>query len=275
MKNHNLNPGDVAVLGIPFDLNSSFLRGSARAPAAVRDVLYSGSANLCAESGLDLEASNRWEDLGDTSFDSELTAFDAIESSVSQLVSEDIRVLALGGDHSILFPIINATVPRYERLNILQLDAHPDLYDEMDGNRFSHACPVARIMEVHPDVRLIQIGIRTLTTHQREQAERFGVEIIEAAKWHGSSLPELDGPVYVSLDLDVLDPAFAPGVSHHEPGGLSTRDIISLINSIENPIIGADIVELNPDRDPAGITAAAAAKFLKEIVARMLRDIPE
>ncbi len=270
MKKHRLRSGEVAVLGIPFDENSSYRRGPAKGPAAIREVLFSGSSNLSAESGFDLAESGRWKDLGDI-------GFGEIESTVSSLVQNGIRVLALGGDHSILFPIINATAPAYERLTILQLDAHPDLYDEFDGNRQSHACPAARIMESHSNVRLVQIGIRSLNTHQRDQAERFGVETITASEWarkpHPDVLPDLDGPVYISLDMDVLDPAFAPGVSHHEPGGLSTRDIISLIQSIHNPVIGADIVELNPERDPVGITAAAAAKFLKEIVDRMSGNV--
>jgi arginase family enzyme len=81
-----------------------------------------------------------------------------------------------------------------------------------------------------------------------------------------------EGPVYVSLDMDVLDPAFAPGVSHHEPGGLSTRDVIGLIQGLRVPIVGADIVEVNPKRDPTGITVMAAAKLLKEIAGCMLES---
>jgi len=83
---------------------------------------------------------------------------------------------------------------------------------------------------------------------------------------------DFKGPVYLSLDMDVLDPAFAPGVSHHEPGGLSTRDVIRLIQGLHAPLVGADIVEFNPQRDPLGITAMAAAKLLKEIAARMLQS---
>ncbi len=81
----------------------------------------------------------------------------------------------------------------------------------------------------------------------------------------------MDGPVYISLDMDVLDPAFAPGVSHHEPGGLSTRQVLGIIQRLKNPVVGADIVEYNPDRDISGITAAAAAKFLKEIAGMMFQ----
>ncbi len=178
--------------------------------------------------------------------------------------------LAVGGDHAIAYPVLKAYGARYQRLNLLQLDAHPDLYDQLDGNRLSNACPFARIMEDGLAARLVQVGIRTLNPHQRRQAERFGVEIHEMKGWRPGTVLTFDGPLYLSLDLDVLDPAFAPGVSHHEPGGLSVREVITLIQSLEAPLVGADLVELNPSRDPTGVTAMGAAKLLKEIVARML-----
>jgi arginase family enzyme len=155
-------------------------------------------------------------------------------------------------------------------LTILHIDAHPDLYDVLDGNRFSHACPFARIMESGLAARLVQVGIRTLNTHQREQAQRFGVEMIDMVGWGEGVRPVVDGPVYVSLDLDGLDPAFAPGVSHHEPGGLTTREVVHLLHSLPGPIIGADVVEFNPLRDPIGTTAALAAKLVKELIGRMI-----
>jgi len=153
---------------------------------------------------------------------------------------------------------------------ILQLDAHPDLYDELDGNRYSHACPFARIMEDELATRLVQVGIRTMTPHQREQAKRFGVEVVEMRNWHSGMAFRFEDPVYISLDMDCLDPAFAPGVSHHEPGGFSTRDVLEIIQGLRGNIVGADIVEFNPERDPGGVTAMVAAKFLKELLARML-----
>lgn len=118
--------------------------------------------------------------------------------------------------------------------------------------------------------RLVQVGIRTMTGHQRAQATRFGVEVHEMKHWPGSLALEFDSPVYLTIDMDALDPAFAPGVSHHEPGGLSTREVINLIQSVNAPLVGADIVEFNPIRDPLGITAMACAKLLKEVAAKML-----
>jgi arginase len=165
---------------------------------------------------------------------------------------------------------VRAYAARYENLNLLHLDAHPDLYDEFEGNRLSHACPFARIMEERLVRRLVQVGIRTINPHQRAQIERFGVEVIEMRDWQPDLELEFDGPVYLSLDLDVLDPAFAPGVSHHEPGGLSTRDVLRIIHNLPAPLVGADIVEYNPTRDLMDITAMTAAKLFKEIVAQMI-----
>jgi len=195
-----------------------------------------------------------------------------IEKTAINLLAGGSRLLSLGGDHSITYPLLKAYSNFYSDINILHIDAHADLYDEWDGDKYSHACPFARIMEEDLASRLVQVGIRTLNTHQKEQSERFGTEIIEMRNFEPGKLPRINGPVYISIDLDGLDPAFAPGVSHHEPGGLSSRDVIEIIHGIEGPVIGADIVELNPDRDNNEITAALAAKLTKEVLGKMLES---
>jgi arginase family enzyme len=158
---------------------------------------------------------------------------------------------------------------RYTELSILHIDAHPDLYDVFEGDKLSHACPFARILENGLAKRLVQVGIRTMVPHQREQAERFGVEVMDMRAWGKGKKLTFSDPVYISLDIDALDPAFAPGVSHREPGGLSTRQVIDIIQSVKGSIVGADIVEFNPSRDIPGITDMVCAKLLKEIAARM------
>jgi agmatinase len=197
-------------------------------------------------------------------------AFDEIQPAVAEILTRGEKALLLGGDHSITWPVLRAYAEHYSGLTILQLDAHPDLYDELDGNRFSHACPFARILEEGLADRLLQVGIRTLNPHQREQAQRFNVEIIEMRDWSTTAIPELNAPVYLSIDMDCLDPAFAPGVSHPEPGGLSSRDVLTIIQSLDGVLVGADIVEYNPERDWMGLTAVVGAKLLKEILAQML-----
>ena len=262
----------IAVLGIPWDTYSSFKPGAAQGPAAIRDALTAGSMNLCTEDGTDLAGDDRLCDLGNMEESDDNSLYDQISVRLNDLSNQGARVLALGGDHSITYPILRALDNRYASLNILHLDAHPDLYDTYDGNPFSHACPFSRIMESGLADRLVQVGIRTLNPHQQAQAERFDVEIIDMRSFDPHLPLSFDGPLYLSVDLDVLDPAHAPGVSHHEPGGLTTRDVLTLIQNLHSPIVGADIVELNPSRDPQGITAMAAAKLLKEITGAMLAN---
>jgi agmatinase len=264
-----IDPGTVVVLGVPFDANASFLRGPARAPVRIREGLHSPSSNLWTENGVDLGAAD-WRDLGDLDLAQSETAFAEIEGALDRLLAHDLRVVTLGGDHSITYPILRAYARTYPGLTILQLDAHPDTYDALDGNRYSHACPFARIMEEGLARRLVQVGIRTMTGHQRAQAERFDIEVYEMQRWQRVREVSFEGPVYLSLDIDCLDPAFAPGVSHYEPGGMSTRDVVDLIHGLGGDLVGADVVEYNPERDPQGITRMVAAKLLKEILGRML-----
>lgn len=260
----------VSVLGIPLDDNSSFIRGPAAAPRAIMEAYHSPSANYCAENGEDLSKDNRWKDLGDVALSPMPGAFADIESAIAKELDAGNKVISFGGDHSITYPIIRAFAKHYSNLNILHFDAHSDLYEDFEGNPLSHACPFARIMENNLAKRLVQIGIRTLTPHTREQAEKFNVEVIEMKDWNDSITFNFDGPVYISLDLDALDPAFVPGVSHYEPGGFSTRQVISVIQQLEGNIVGADIVELNPSRDYNNMTAMVAAKLFKEILVKML-----
>jgi agmatinase len=262
---------DIFVLGLPYDQNSSYLRGPAQAPARIREALFSESANMWTEHGIDLGKMSGWRFAADLTFDDPQAAFGQIEHIIAGLLAQNYWVISLGGDHSITYPIIRAYRKHFPELSILQLDAHPDLYDELDGNRFSHACPFARIMEENLVERLVQVGIRTLTGHQRQQADRFGVEIIEMRAIDEVDQLTFNGPVYLSLDMDCLDPAFAPGVSHYEPGGLSTRQVLGIIQSLKGQLVGADIVEYNPLRDPQGMTAMVAAKLLKEVISKMMQ----
>ena len=266
-----IQPGDLAMLGVPWDAHSSFLRGAALAPTQIRATLHNGAMNLCAENGHDLGAEPRWHDLGDLAIPlgDDTAALAVITGAAADVLARDGRLLALGGDHASSFPLLRAYGRAYPRLTVLHIDAHPDLYDELDGDRLSHACPFARALEEGLIARLVQVGIRALNPHQRAQAARFGVEIVTMREWRPGLDLRLSGPLYVSLDLDALDPAFAPGVSHHEPGGLSTRELLGIIQGLP-ALAGADLVELNPVRDPQGITAALAAKLVKELATQLL-----
>lgn len=264
------------LLGIPVDINSSYLRGAAAAPAKIREAFACDASNQWSELGIDLGAANAFGDAGDLQLANSRVRcaedFAIIERKVGELLDNRENPLSLGGDHSITYPILKAFAPRCSALTLVHFDAHSDLYDEFEGSRISHACPFARIMEGKLATQLIQIGIRTLNRHQREQAEKFGVEIV-----HMSALPayerlKIRGPLYISFDMDVLDPAFAPGVSHREPGGMTVREAIAHLHAIEGTIVGADLVEYNPAQDVAGVTATVAAKILKEVLGKMSRS---
>ena len=268
----SLDSARVVVVGIPFDEYSSFMRGSAKAPAAIRQIMGNGASNWFAENGINLDGHPLFDDQGDLNLPAGEAAISAIERAILALAVQKTHVLALGGDHAITYPVVKALAGIHNDLTILHLDAHPDIYDHYAGSRYSHACPFARIMETGCVKKLVQVGIRGMNDTQRRQVNKFDVTCIEMKDLQSLSPIDMEGPVYISLDLDVLDPAYAPGVSHHEPGGMSTRQVLQLIQSIQVPIVGADIVEYNPDRDVNGMTGAVAAKLLKEIAGIMLQQ---
>jgi arginase len=262
-------PPSIHIIGLPTDHNSSFERGSALAPAAIREALRSDRGNMASESGLEIGVEIDLVDIGDltlTNADNESDDM-TIRSAVTASLATGSVPLFLGGDHSVSYPIVASLAAQYGPLNILHFDAHPDLYDDFESNPRSHASPFARIMEGGHAARLIQVGIRTLNRHCRQQVERFGVEILPISGFSPALVPVLSGPLYISVDLDGIDPSEAPGVSHPEPGGLRLREVLDCIYKQTAPIVGADIVELNPTRDLRDITAIVAAKLVRELSA--------
>ena len=260
----------LAIIGIRYDENSSFTKGAADAPPQIRAALRSDAWNLTSENGTDLSNDSIFFDAGDIEPVTGSDMLTLIENSIYTLIGDGLTPISLGGDHSITHPIIRAFARKYQNLSILHFDAHPDIYDSYQGNRNSHASPFARIMEQNLVKRLVQVGVRTFTAHQREQVKKFGVESIEMRNVTPDLQLEFEGPVYITFDVDALDPAFAPGVSHREPGGLSTRQAIDLIQRLKGKVVGADIVEFNPRMDPLHVTGTVCAKLFKEIAAKML-----
>jgi agmatinase len=261
----------VSLLGVPHDDNSSYLRGSAEAPDAIRRMLHCDAYTGWSESGIDLGAAGRLVDHGDVDFAAAADPWAAIEAAVGRALDSGNPLISLGGDHAVTHPILRGIRRRHPRLTILHIDAHPDIYDAYQGNTRSHASPFARIMEEGLADRLITVGLRAFNDHHRAQFARFGVETVEADRCHGALRLEFATPVYVTIDMDALDPAYAPGVSHREPGGLSPRWVIDLLHRIDRPIVGGDIVECNPRRDIQDMTAGVAAKLLKELAGMMLK----
>jgi arginase len=257
----------VRLIGLPTDSHSSFLRGAAAGPAAIRAALASDHGNAASESGLELGSDILIEDIGDLALGEDEGDPALIAEAVRAAAVSGAVPIALGGDHMVTGPIAAALAAVHGPLNILHFDAHPDLYDDFGGDPLSHASPFARIMEAGHARRLVQFGIRTLNAHCRAQAARFGVETIEMRDFVPERVPIPDAPLYISIDLDGFDPAFAPGVSHHEPGGPSVRELLRVLHRVPGPIVGADIVELNPSRDINAVTATLAAKLVKELAA--------
>ena len=261
----------ISLLGIPNDDNSSYMKGASEAPALIRRELHSDAYSMWSETGFDFSVTGRLMDYGDIQFDSVSDPWELIELHVGTAMESGDPLICLGGDHAITHPIMRAVRRRHPNLTILHIDAHPDIYHAYQGNPRSHTSPFARIMEERLADRLIQVGVRTVNDHHRDQFKRFGVEVIEAGSLSENLRLDITTPLYISMDIDALDPAYAPGVSHREPGGLSTRQVIDLIHTIDQPIVAADIVEFNPRCDISNLTSIVAAKLLKEIGGMMLK----
>jgi arginase len=263
----------IQLLGIPTDVNCSYRRGPAGAPAAIRRawLRYAEFGNPATECGLEFGEDLRINDLGDVPIHETAADHDVIASAAGEAARHG-PLLSVGGDHSVTFPLVEGLTRVHGPLNLLHFDAHPDLYDDYEGNPRSHASPFARIMERGLARCLVQVGVRTWNSHNRAQAQRFGVEVVKWDDFSPGQVPIPDGPLYVTIDLDALDPAFAPGVSHPEPGGLSVRDVVAVLSRIRGGVVGGDVVELNPTQDVGDATAIVAVKLLKELAGAMARS---
>lgn len=265
---------ELAVIGVPFDEKSSYLRGAAKGPAAIRAASTGAMINPCTELGVDLALDTVLVDLGDISIKGGFfrLAF-RLEEKITEIINAKAVPFVLGGDHSISYPVVKAFAEKIKPLDILHFDAHPDMYDEFKGDPYSHACPFARILEEGLARHIVQVGIRAANSAQRKKAEKFGVQWIEMKDLSKKMSLEFSNPLYISFDIDALDPAFAPGVSHCEPGGLSTRQVINMIHKLNAEIVGMDVVEVNPDKDISGITASAAVKIAMEVMGKVVLSI--
>ncbi len=257
----------VPLLGLCWDGSVSHRPGAALGPAHIRTALHDPAGNGWSRHGVD--AVSLITDLGDITVapgTSTAGAMDAITDALDARLPDQATPLLLGGDHSVTLPVLRVLSRRGLRPAILHLDAHPDLYPDFEGDRYSHACPFARILEEDLASALVQVGVRTMNDVQRDTARRHGVRSFLPDAWEEgiASLPA--GPLYLSIDLDSLDPAFAPGVAHPEPGGLSAREVLGLLDRLPPTLIGADIVEYTPACDVNGTTARVAARLVKELV---------
>jgi agmatinase len=259
----------IVFAGLPDDSQSSFRRGCAEAPARIRSAYDGNCYSATTESGVDLTGAVA--DLGDWASEAsrELTA-KSYRESATQLFRAGRAPFFAGGDHAVTVPIVEALAALGEPVHVIQFDAHPDLYPEYEGSRTSHACVAARLLEMEHVASVTQLGIRTLNAPQAKEAERCRERVhLYYARDLTGELPWLDhipagAPVYITVDLDGFDPAFAPGVAHAVPGGLRPRQVLNFLQGFHWRLVGMDAVEVSPGRDVNDQTAVLAARLLHE-----------
>ncbi|RMG49575.1 MAG: agmatinase [Acidobacteria bacterium] len=261
--------GRLVFVGLPSDGQSSYRRGCAAGPERVRRAYDGRSYHATTELGVNL--AGQIVDLGDWA--PQGTWAETKESyrhRAAALFRAGRIPFFVGGDHAVTVPIVEALAVLGQPVHLVQIDAHPDLYPQFDGDPYSHACVAARFLEMEHIASVTQIGIRTLNHVQAEQAARFAsrLEIQRARDCHGSLRHpqhlQQEALVYMTIDLDGFDPAFAPGVSHPVPGGLTSRQVLDFIQGARWKLVGMDVVELNPDLDVRDQTAILAARLLHE-----------
>jgi len=278
---------DLVVVGVPWDTTSSYRRGAAAGPDAIRRATSGRLYNRFTEQGLDLAVLWKVCDHGNVKETSDISKLKkSLASAISLHDHRDHSTLFLGGDHFISYPCFSLMAQNCKRrLSLLYFDAHPDLYESYEGSLYSHATTVSRILE---DKNLsagtvCYVGIRASTNEQNERIRTLGLTSYTTKDVYrrgcdamASSIRSmlLDQPVYLSVDLDCLDPAFAPGVGNPQPGGLSTRQIIEVLHGIDGlDIVAADIVEYCPRFDSkARTTAFTSAILIKELMGIMARS---
>ena len=271
---------DFTVIGVPYDGAAGARKGAARGPERIR--FWSTHLTPFSEDRTRL-GTLRIADLGDITINEQVQDFEAVCKKVAALPNVPI---VLGGDHSISIPVLEAQRERYkdQRLGLLWVDAHPDLCDVFTGSTLSHACVLRRALEFGIEPQdVCMVGLRSWEDQEIELIENGELRVYTAAavaergiKSVASSLYSklsLCDAVHISLDIDCLDPAFAPGTGIPDSGGLTSRDVITLIKALQGlPLVGLDVVEVAPPIDPSEATVFAALKFIMEYIALFARE---
>lgn len=273
------NETDFSIIGIPYDGLASARKGAALAPERLR--FWSRHLTPYSEDRTRLREMTIC-DLGDINIINPAADYDLVRQRVANL--PNIPIL-LGGDHSVTIPILQGQRERYigKRLGVLWVDAHPDLCDEFDGSRLSHASVLRRGIEFGIEPHdICMVGLRSWEEQEIDIIENGGVHVYTAAdiaergiKKIAESvvniLKECDA-IHISLDIDCLDPSAAPGTGIPEFGGLTSRDVLILIKSMQGlPLVGLDVVEIAPPLDPSESTVFAGLKIIMEYIAVITR----
>ena len=266
--NHEFKKANIAILGVPYDGTSSFRPGSRFAPDAIREASY-GIESYSPYQKKDLREIKICDlDNIPLSFGDKELNFKIIESFVERIVFSRKKLISLGGEHLISYPLIKSFAKKYKNLAVIHIDAHSDLIDSYRGEKFSHASVMKRVGELIGFENLYQLGIRSMNRSDLLLPKRdthmhlFDLEKIdEFAEKIGKN------PVYVSLDLDVLDPSIFCGTGTPEPGGVTYKELLKCILSFEKlNIVGGDVVELSPHYDSSGVSSVVAASIVRELL---------
>ncbi|MBF8983943.1 agmatinase [Lutibacter sp. B2] len=258
----------IVVFGSPFDGTTSFRPGTRFAPSVMRNESY-GLETYSPYLDKDLEDIEVF-DAGDLEFPFGNTkrVLNIINEFTTEIVEDGKVPFMIGGEHLVTLPAVEAVYKKYNDLHILHFDAHTDLRDDYMGEKLSHATVIKRIWDFVGDGKIYQFGIRSGEKEEFEWAKKH----TSLTKFSCTGLKEAvkeigDKPVYVTIDLDILDPSIFSGTGTIEPGGISFHDMMDVIQSIkELNIVGADIVELSPQYDHSGVSNAVACKILRELV---------
>lgn len=265
----SLENADIVLFGAPYDGTSSFRPGSRFAASRIRIDSY-GLETYSPYLDRDLE-DKRIHDAGDLSFSfgNRELVLNTIRNFSREIILRGQKPLMIGGEHLVSLPAVEAVSEKYPDLMIFHFDAHTDLRNDYMGEKFSHATVIKNIWDRLGDGRIFQFGIRSGLKGEFQWAQeghtflnKFGYDrlpqAIEMVK---------DKPVYVTIDLDILDPSIFPGTGTPEPGGIGFSDMMKIIKmlSVLN-IVGADVVELSPDYDPTGVSTAVASKVIREMM---------
>lgn len=259
----------AVLFGVPMDFTTSFRPGTRLGPARIREV-SSGIEEYSFHQRLDLK-DRAFYDLGDVavSFGNVIGSLERAGSVAAGILADGKIPMGLGGEHLISYPLIREAAKRHPGLIILHFDAHADLREDYLGEMYSHATVMRRVVEIVGPQNLYQFGIRSGTREEHEFARSF-CHLYQDDVHPGlrEVIPEILGrPVYVSIDIDVVDPAYAPGTGTPEPGGVTARDMLTAIRMMRDlRVVGFDLVEVSPALDETDRTAVLAAKLVREAI---------
>ncbi len=268
----NPNNCSIGIFGVNYDGTCSFKPGARFGPDAIRQVSIC-LETYCPKLNKDLQ-DVRYVDFGSILIDKNdsKSVIESVKSATNYLISKSLSPIMLGGEHSITRGAIEELVKKYPDLILIQLDAHADLRESYIGNKHSHACAMKRCLEVLPEKKILQVGIRSGTKeefqfmHNKNQLVNFlpGGNTKEFKK---ALLPYSNSPIYLTIDLDWFDPSLLAGTGTPEPGGFFWNDFEEILKTLKDfRIVASDIVELSPEIDKSGVSSIVAAKVLRSLI---------